>query len=115
MISMATNDMNKRSSSASGGKVITGDNRPTMGTSVGVDGPRSQDFRTGFLEAKPGSVGDPVIGTKANRGQVMQETLGARYSITVKQIGGTAYPDTQRNTRLVPSVHGDRDNFWAHG
>lgn len=73
-----------------------------------VDAPSATDFSYGLTKrtgnAKGGSI--PDAGTKRNRGPVMQDRLGPRFSIQAKLPGGVA-PEaalTQSNTRFVPSA-----------
>jgi hypothetical protein len=114
---MANNNLNQRPAKASGDKEITSANRPKMGTSAygPVDGPRSSDFRMGFMEAKPGmDKGEPILDGIGGRKQVMQESLGPRFAPAITHRPGfVPNGDTQRNTRIVPSVMGNRDAFWA--
>lgn len=96
-------------------RIITGANRPTMGTGAYqlVDDPSATSFRMGATPRKGPTNDAPDDGGDAtHRNPIMAQKLGAQYRITASR---GPYSETnsavQANGRIMPATTGSNRNF----
>lgn len=102
---------------AKAAKTTTGKNRQTIGTSVAstvVNSSGAPSRNTKPVRRK-NATGGMLDAATANHRSGIQERMGAQLHPTAVLYAANAAEasNVQRNTRIVPSAVGYKDNFWA--